>query len=550
MLDVWCQAESARWDVHIVTTGVRGAFAMPGATVHAAIDPRKIDQLLTTLAPDMLVHHTPAESTGKKTECRQVWVLHGMPTMREPCPRHTTPAAVISNLESDEFHPSWRSVPLHVIPLGVDLIAYRPRPDAGTIRPAPDGQPISESPMLGFVGRLHVEKFPEPFAAALTTWDRGPWRLRVIGEGWRQGHQDTVRRILAGLPWIEWAGDVEPSRIPDALAGLDALIVPTDRERGETGCYSAIEAMACGLPIVARDVPGLRQSCRDGAVYGVSDEDLLAAVRSLDSPDTRAKLGRRARQVAEEIHDLRAWATAHSRVYAEAMRVDVSILLPVYNTPARMLVEAWASIQAQTFRRWELVLVDDGSTAAEAVATIDRIAEDPRVQLLRLPANHGLSAALNAGMAQCRADLVARMDGDDVMLPDRLAKQIRHMATHPECDILGAQIEVFADGSGKLISRSDHPAVVTAEHVDRQRAAGGVWYLNHPTVVFRRQKILAIGGYEPRYRVAQDLDLWERCRAAGLTIHNLPEVLLRYRAHPGQITFGGAAILEHDTLIG
>jgi hypothetical protein len=68
-------------------------------------------------------------------------------------------------------------------------------------------------------------------------------------------------------------------------------------------------------------------------------------------------------------------------------------------------------------------------------------------------------------------------------------------------------------------------------------------------VVYRRQAIQAIGGYDPQWRRAQDLDLWERCRAAGLAMHNLPEVLVRYRLHPGQDTFGGANRPEHDQIV-
>jgi len=240
--------------------------------------------------------------------------------------------------------------------------------------------------------------------------------------------------------------------------------------------------------------------------------------------------------VCEEIHDLRHHVAVHSRAFADAMPVDVSIMTAVHNTPADYLHECWASIRRQTLRRWELVLIDDGSTDAGTIAAVDEIARDPRVRLVRLPENKGAAAARNAGLAECRADLVAVMDSDDVMLPERLRVQVDWMRSRPDVVVLGAQIEAFVSGAGTIQFTTSHPETPNAKTVAEQQNGREVWFINHPAAVYRKAAVLKIGGY-PDYRVCQDLALWLRLLRAGAKFHNMSDVLVRYRLHPGQLTF-------------
>jgi hypothetical protein len=535
MLDLWCSQEGGRWETHVFTTGERGQWKFAGATVHAKMPQAKIAETVKTLAPDVAVFHDPLTAKYVPADCPQVWIAHCMATLGSPPPDVTRPVCLLSNLDSG-INPAWRNIPIRVLPLGVDLQAFQPQPASHT------------GLVCGIVGRLHQDKVPESCGAALASWQPGPWRIRFVGHGLDSGYQAKTRKALAGCPWIEFAGDVLPDQMPAALNRLDALLIPTALNRGETGSYALVEAMACGLPIVARDLDGLHFNGGDAPLFAKGDAELLARLRELDDPARRAALGRRGRELAERDHDLRRHVTAHSAAYADALRVDVSILMSVYNTPADYLRESWESIQAQTCRHWELVLVDDGSTDRATVAEIDRIAADPRVRLLRLPANTGLAAALNAGLPHCRSDLVARMDADDVMLPGRLALQVAYLRAHPDVAILGAQIQ--ADRDGKLFPPTSHPAVITRAIIDGQRAAGpkGIWFVNHPTVIFRRAAIQALGGY-PVHRVAQDLALWLRAFRAGLVIHNLPDVVLRYRLHAGQLTAAGSSQAEYDAIV-
>lgn len=219
---------------------------------------------------------------------------------------------------------------------------------------------------------------------------------------------------------------------------------------------------------------------------------------------------------------------------------EVSILMPVFDTPAAWLSECWDSIREQTFREWELVLVDDGSRTPETIEEIDRIARDPRVVLIRLDENQGVARALNVGLSRCRADLVARMDADDTMLPTRLQRQVAYLRAHPDVTVLGTQMQEIADHP---ILSPRHPEQVTGEYIEHQRNTSSIWFLNHPTVMMRRREVMNLGGY-PEYRMAQDLGLWLKVFRAGLKIHNLPSVELNYRRHPNQVTKANDVRLE------
>jgi|ERR1041385_7335022 glycosyltransferase involved in cell wall biosynthesis len=214
---------------------------------------------------------------------------------------------------------------------------------------------------------------------------------------------------------------------------------------------------------------------------------------------------------------------------------EISILMPIFDTPAKYLAECWDSISAQTFTDWELMLVDDGSRSNETIAAIDRIAKDPRVVLIRLDRNEGVARALNIGLSRCRADLVARMDADDRMMPSRLERQHRYLRSHPDVIVLGTQLREIEWQTNRLLSPTQHPEQVTHEYIERQRQTSEVWFLNHPTVMLRRREVMSLGGY-PEYPLAQDLALWLRLIKAGMKIHNLPTVELHYRLHPNQVS--------------
>src|SRR5207302_7526162 len=208
-----------------------------------------------------------------------------------PPPQHVTPATVFSNFDSPDIHSSWRQLPLKVLPLQIDAREFRPtkRKHSGLV--------------CGIVGRLHEDKVPRSFIEAVLAWEPGSWRIRFIGHGLDTGYQQFVKRKLANVSWVDFSGDVTPSKMPSALRGLDAVLIPTDSAQGETGSYTALEAMATGLPVIARDLPGLRYNCERAPLYARGDTELLALLRELDEAGTRLELGAKARQAVVKKRD-------------------------------------------------------------------------------------------------------------------------------------------------------------------------------------------------------------------------------------------------------
>lgn len=203
-----------------------------------------------------------------------------------------------------------------------------------------------------------------------------------------------------------------------------------------------------------------------------------------------------------------------------------TVLMPVYNGEA-FLRAAVESILAQTFTDFELLVIDDGS--ADGSADIVASYADPRVRLVRNDSNLGLVATLNRGIELARGAYIVRMDCDDVSLPERLQLQVEFMEAHPEVGVCGAWYLEFGDG----VRRTTRCAP------DHESIRCGTLFnpvVGHPTVILRRELLLENGlRYDAEFRHAEDYRLWadalRSCRFA-----NIPEVLLHYRLHPGQVT--------------
>lgn len=206
----------------------------------------------------------------------------------------------------------------------------------------------------------------------------------------------------------------------------------------------------------------------------------------------------------------------------------VTVLMAVHNA-AQFLTEAIDSVLRQTFEDFEFLVVDDGST--DTTAALLSACTDARLRVIRRAHNGGLSAALNIGIAEARGDLLARMDGDDVSAPQRLERQVAYMREHPEVLLLGTGC-VRMDAAGRPFERIQYP---TDAPVLQERLLAGNQFC-HPSVMMRTQVVRLLGGYRALAGgAAQDYDLWLRIAEQG-EIANLPDVLLRYRIHEGQVS--------------
>lgn len=223
---------------------------------------------------------------------------------------------------------------------------------------------------------------------------------------------------------------------------------------------------------------------------------------------------------------------------AESPRVTV--LLPVYDAE-RFLAEAVESILAQSHRDFELLAIDDGSRDG-SLALLERYARsDTRVRIVR-QTHQGVTATLNAGLALARGELIARMDADDVALPQRLELQIASLDREPDVACVGCAYEVI-DVKGRRLGVAKPPC----DSVGIEAAALlGSSPIIHSGALYRRESVLAIGGYDASVPIAQDYDLWLRLMDVS-RLANLPDVLLRVRYDASSIS--GSRQAEQTALV-
>jgi glycosyltransferase involved in cell wall biosynthesis len=204
----------------------------------------------------------------------------------------------------------------------------------------------------------------------------------------------------------------------------------------------------------------------------------------------------------------------------------VSVLMGVWNGAPRVR-EAIESVLGQTLGDLELVVVDDGST--DDTASILGSFGDARVRVTRQPRG-GLTSALRSALGLARAPLVARLDADDVALPERLEHQRDFLERHPEVGLLGtAAREVDATGREVGVVRPPTEDAALRGALIRHNP------FVHSSVMMRRSALEQAGGYDPSFPVAQDYDLWMRMSRVT-RMANLPEALVIRRLLPGRIS--------------
>jgi len=207
----------------------------------------------------------------------------------------------------------------------------------------------------------------------------------------------------------------------------------------------------------------------------------------------------------------------------------VSWVMPVFNG-GRYLREAVESVLCQTFGDFEFIVINDGSTDGSAAVLEEYASRDRRLRVFSQE-NRGLVDALNRGCALARGELIARMDADDVSLPDRLRLQVAFLSEHPEVALLGGQL-IIIDEENRIVRTSGGSA---ESAVLKERLFAGKPVFAHPAVVMRAQAFREAGGYRKPFLHAEDYDLWLRI-AEHHEVANLPVPLLRHRVHPGQVT--------------
>jgi len=208
----------------------------------------------------------------------------------------------------------------------------------------------------------------------------------------------------------------------------------------------------------------------------------------------------------------------------------ISVIMSVYNGE-HYLAQAIESILNQTFQDFEFIIINDGSTdrSEEIIKSYD----DDRIILINQQ-HKGLIYSLNYGLQKAKAKYIARMDGDDISLPDRLAIQLSFMEKHDDIGVLGTGCQFI-----------DHLGFLTGEKLNRQGEhfeilnsilkAKGYVSIIHPTVMIRKDLLLRVGGYNERFPVCEDVDLFLRIAKIS-KLHVIPDMLLLYRLHQESVS--------------
>jgi len=194
----------------------------------------------------------------------------------------------------------------------------------------------------------------------------------------------------------------------------------------------------------------------------------------------------------------------------------VTVLMPVYNAE-KYLREAIESILDQSFQDYEFLIIDDGST--DSSINIINSYHDSRIKLVKNEKNLGISKTLNKGIELSASDIIARMDADDISLPNRLWLQYEYLESHPDCSLVSSHAEIISD---------------TGRSIGKYQPDSNQFYYNlvfhcwiyHPSVMYRREAIRDAGMYP--LTLAEDYRLWSEL-IKKYPFYNIPRFLIRYR---------------------
>lgn len=209
----------------------------------------------------------------------------------------------------------------------------------------------------------------------------------------------------------------------------------------------------------------------------------------------------------------------------------VSVVMSVHNGQ-KYLRDAVESILNQTFRNFEFIIIDDGSTDNSKEILEEYAAKDSRIRFVSRE-NRGFTKSLNEGLALARGKYIARMDADDIAFPQRFENQVRFLEEHSETVVLGCNVELI-DEDGDKLGLWTRP--VTHQALEEAHLQGIGGSLVHPTVMLRAAAVQVTGGYREDLFTTQDFDLFLRLGEVG-RLGNLPDVLLQYRMHLESVGF-------------
>ncbi|PLC51594.1 hypothetical protein CR159_00725 [Pollutimonas subterranea] len=221
--------------------------------------------------------------------------------------------------------------------------------------------------------------------------------------------------------------------------------------------------------------------------------------------------------------------------------MSFSVLMSVYHAEnPEFLRQALQSLNDQTLKAGEVVLVEDGPLPDALTHVIDAFRSALNIRSVQLATNGGLARALNEGLKHCSHDLVARMDSDDISLPDRFEKQIAFMQRNTDIAASSTALDEFDENGIVFSSR-----ILPLTHEELAKFAKTRSPISHAAAVFRKTAIEAVGGYPP-FKRSQDVALWSLLIVRGYRLANLPDKLFMVRAGAGFMARSGLPSFKYE----
>lgn len=211
-------------------------------------------------------------------------------------------------------------------------------------------------------------------------------------------------------------------------------------------------------------------------------------------------------------------------------QIPISVLMPVYNAEQFLKISI-ESILNQTFKSFEFIIVDDGSTDNSWKIIQDFSFKDKRIKAFRNKKNLKTTRALNKGLKICKGKYVVRMDADDWSYPKRFEKQFYYMEKNSEVGVSGSAIEV-CDNNLKIINKRKYP--LTDSHLRKIMFCYSPFA--HPATIWRRNLLEKVGGYNENLPLSQDSELYFKIGKIA-EFGNLKDILLKLRTHPNSSSF-------------
>lgn len=205
----------------------------------------------------------------------------------------------------------------------------------------------------------------------------------------------------------------------------------------------------------------------------------------------------------------------------------VSVIIPVYNGE-RYIRQAIESVRRQTYQNFELIIVDDGSTDASVAISRSVQEEDQRISILQ-QVNEGSASARNHGVNSARGSLIAMLDADDTMVPERLERQTQFLLANPHIHAVSC-LAYYINDRNEVIGRV-YSDFTTPEAARSYVEAGNVIYCIQSGILIRKEVFTALGGYRVELLYGQDTELWNRLMEKGFSMMVMPEFLVNYRIH-------------------